>query len=114
MPTGAAWNITDDPEKPTTLWDSDADIRIPVAFAAWLAELGVGYASHEVLPESPLTCPSAGVYDPVSDTALVRLTISEPERAASLGRTLRATIRLRGDDGTTQDDRTLYLKVKAR
>jgi hypothetical protein len=114
MPTGAAWNTADDPEKPTTLWDSDADIKIPVAFAAWLAELGVGYGSHDVLPESPLTCPSEGTYDAGSDTVLIRLTIPEADRASALGRTLKATIRLMGDDGTTQDDRTLYLKVKAR
>lgn len=114
MPTGAAWNTTDDPEKPTTPWDSDADIRIPVAFSAWLAELGVGYASHQVFPESPLTCPSAGVYDAGSDTALVRLTIPEVNRPAAMGRTLKATIRVFGNDGTTQDDRSLYFKVKAR
>lgn len=114
MPTGAAWNTTEDPEKPTTLWDSDADIRVPVALAAWLAELGVGYSSHEVLPEAPLTCPSAGTYDSGTDTVLIRLTIPEADRATALGRTLKATVRVFGDDGTTQDDRTLYLKVKAR
>lgn len=110
MTIGAAWNI-DDPAKPWTDWDPNADIKIPFGFDEWLAELGVGYLSHEVLTANPLECADEGTY--TAGTALIRMKLAA-SAVYTEGTKYPFTIRVHGDDTTTQDDRTLWLKVKTR
>ena len=110
MTTGAAWN-TDDPAKPWALWDPDAKIAIPIGVADWLAALGVGYGSHEIIAAAPLECADEGVHDAGTIPVRMQLVASPTYKA---GTKYPFTIRIVGDDGFTQDDRTLYLKVKDR
>lgn len=110
MTTGAYWNV-DDPSKPWADFDSDADIKIPLGFNDWLAELGTTYDSHEIIAASPLECVDDGTYD--GETALVRMRLLSGADFAD-GTKYPFTTRIHGADGTTQDDRTLYLKVKSR
>ena len=110
MTIGAAWNI-DDPTKPWALWDPDANIVIPIGLSDWLTELGTTYGSHQVITAAPLECSNAGSY--ASGTIGVRMKlVSTPTYTA--GTKYPFTIRLIGADGVTQDDRTLWLKVKDR
>ncbi len=110
MTIGAAWN-TEDPEKPWALWDPDANIKIPIGVADWLTDLGVAYASHEVITEDPLQCVSPGAHS--SGTIDVRMAlVATPTYTA--GTKYPFTLRLHGSDGQTVDDRTLWLKVKPR
>lgn len=111
---GAAWNV-DNPAKPFADFDAEADIKIPIGLAAWLAELGVGYGSHEVLVPLPLECASPGTYgSDDAGTVLVRMRVKPGETVAAAATKYPFTIRVNGDDGTTQDDRTFYLKVYER
>lgn len=110
MTIGSAWDITD-PDKPWAKWDPNANIKIPIGLTDWLAELGVGYGSHQIITAAPLTCPDPGTYS--AGTILVRMAlVASPVFAPGVKYPF--TIRLTGDDGTTKDDRTLYLKVKER
>lgn len=110
MTIGAAWNI-DDPKKPWADWDPDADIKIPIGLDDWLAELGVGYASHDIIALPPLLCQEEGTY--ADGVILVRMSlVASP--TFSPGVKYSFTVRVFGNDGTTRDDRTLYLKVKDR
>lgn len=111
MATGPAWNL-DDPAKPWALWDPDADIKIPIGLDDWLATLGVGYADHEVIIAAPLECPAKGTY---TSGAPVLVRIRRATGAAyTAGTKYPFTIRVKGDDGTTQDDRTFWLQIKDR
>lgn len=107
---GAAWNI-EDPAKPWADWDPDADIKIPIGLDEWLAELGVGYATHDVIADAPLECASEGTYS--AGTVLVRMKLATAATYTA-GVKYPFTVRVFGDDGTTKDDRTLWLKVKER
>lgn len=107
---GDAWNV-DDPAKPWALWDPEADVKIPVGLDDWLTELGVGYDSHDVLTSAPLECASEGVYS--AGTVLIRMKLVTAA-VYEAGLKYPFTIRVFGDDGTTRDDRTLWLKVKDR
>ena len=107
---GDAWNI-DDPKKPWTDWDPEADVKIPIGLDDWLTELGVGYGDHEILAAAPLECASEGVYS--AGTVLVRMKLAAAATYVP-GVKYPFTVRVSGDDGTTQDDRTLWLKVKDR
>jgi hypothetical protein len=107
---GDAWNI-ENPAKPWTDWDPEADVKIPVGLDDWLAELGVGYDSHEILTDAPLECASEGVY--ASGTILVRMKLVTAA-VYSPGVKYPFTVGVFGDDGTTYDQRTLWLKVKDR
>lgn len=107
---GANWNI-DEPTKPWALWDPDANIVIPIGLDGWLAELGTTYGSHSIITAAPLECASEGVY--ASGTIGVRMKlVATPTYKA--GRRYPFTVRVVGLDGVTQDDRTLWLKVKDR
>lgn len=110
MTIGAAWNI-DNPKKPFAEFDAHADIKIPMGFDDWLTELGVIYFAHDVTALSPLECASPGTYS--SGTTLIRMRLA-PAALFTPGVKYPFTIRLRGADGTTQDDRTLFLKVLQR
>lgn len=110
MTIGAAWNI-DNPRKPYAEFDANADIKIPLGFVDWLAELGVIYSSHEVITAPPLECVSQGTYD--GTTVLIRMRLL-PGAQFTSGLKYPFTIRLKGADGTTQDDRTLWLRVLQR
>ncbi len=110
MTTGAAWN-TDNPEKPWALWDPDANITIPIGLADWLASLGVSYGSHEVIADAPLQCVDPGTYQ--SGTVGVRMALANGAIFQE-GAKYPITIRVVGTDGETQDDRTLWLKIKSR
>jgi hypothetical protein len=110
MTIGAAWNI-DDPTKPWALFDSDAKIPIPIGLDDWLADLGAAYGSHTILTAAPLECVSAGTYS--AGTILVRMKlVTSP--VYTDGVKYPFTVRVVGADGFTQDDRTLWLKVKSR
>lgn len=110
MPIGANWNI-DDAAKPWALWDPDANIVIPIGVTDWLAELGTGYGSHQIITAAPLECADPGTN--VSGTIGVRMKlVTSPTYKA--GTKYPFTIRLTGSDGITKDDRTLWLKVKDR
>lgn len=110
---GAAWD-TSDPLKPWALFDSDADIKIPIGLAAWLAELGTTYNSHVVIAADPLECMNAGTMaGDGAGTVLVRMR-RKPAAAFVANRKYPFTVRLVGSDGTTQDDRTFWLKLVSR
>jgi hypothetical protein len=110
MTIGAAWNI-DDPTKPWMLWDPDANIKIPIGVADWMADLSTSYGSHSILAAAPLECADPGSH--VSGTIAVRMKlVTSPTYKA--GTKYPFTIRVTGADGITKDDRTLWLKVKDR
>ncbi len=107
---GDAWNI-DDPLKPWALWDPQANVRIPIGLDAWLAELSATYGSHEIIAPAPLECADEGTY--AAGDILVRMKLA----AAAVyteGKKYPFTVRVLAADGLTQDDRTLWLKVKSR
>lgn len=110
MTIGAAWNI-DDPAKPWCDWDPNANIRIPIGVADWLTELGTTYASHDVLTAAPLECADEGTHS--AGTILVRMKLAAAPTFTE-GVKYPFTIRVFGSDGLTQDDRTLWLRVKSR
>lgn len=110
MAIGVNWNV-DDPLKPWALWDPDANIKIPIGLADWLAELGVSYGGHEIIAAAPLQCVSEGTF--ADGTVEVRMAlVATPTYVA--GRKYPFTIRVTGSDSLTQDDRTLWLKIKDR
>lgn len=111
MATGSAWNI-DDPTKPWALFDTDADVKIPIGVDDWLTSLGVGYASHEVIAAAPLECPAPGTHTPGAPI-LVRMRVASGA-SFTAGQKYPFTIRVHGDDGTTKDDRTFWLKLVVR
>lgn len=110
MTIGAAWNI-DDPTKPWALFDPDANIPIPIGLDDWLADLGTTYGSHSIIAAAPLECAAAGTYS--SGTILVRMKLVSAPTFAQ-GTKYPFTVRVVGADSITQDDRTLWLKVKTR
>lgn len=110
MTIGAAWNI-DDPDKPWAKWDPEANIAIPIGITDWLTELGAAYGSHDIIAAPPLECVSEGTN--VAGTITVRMKLVASPTYKS-GAKYPFTIRLFGLDGATQDDRTLWLKVKDR
>lgn len=111
MTIGAAWNV-DNPEKPFADWDPDADIKIPIGLEDWLTvDLGTAYQSHQIITASPLVCEDAGTY--TDGTVLVRMALIDGADYTE-GTKYAFTVRVFGSDGTTQDDRTLFLKVKQR
>lgn len=109
MTIGAAWNI-EDPAKPWALFDTDADIKIPIGIADWLTDLGTTYQSHTIIATSPLECAasshSAGVL-----TVRMRVAAGATFTAGSK---YPFTVRVQGADGTTKDDRTFWLLLKSR
>jgi len=107
---GDAWHL-DDPAKPWADWDPQANIVIPIGVDEWLAELATTYLSHEITATAPLECDEQGVY--LAGTIPVRMKlVASPTFQA--GKKYPFTIRIHGADGKTQDDRTLWLKVKDR
>lgn len=110
MAIGDAWNI-DDPKKPWADWDPDANIKIPIGLDDWLTELGDTYGSHQIIAVAPLECADAGTYS-AGDIQVRMKLVASPTYSA--GRKYPFTVRVFGADGLTQDDRTLYLKVKDR
>ena len=107
---GDAWNI-DDPTKPWALWDPDANVPIPIGLDDWLAEIGATYGSHSIITADPLECASAGTY--AAGTILVRMKL-QAAPTYTAGVKYPFTVRVVGADGITQDDRTLWLKIKQR
>lgn len=110
MAIGAAWDISD-PAKPWALWDDDANIVIPIGVLDWLAEIGTTYGSHTVTAVSPLQCADPGTYS--GGTIGVRMKLAAGA-AFTAGKKYPFTIRIIGADAITQDERTLWLKVKER
>lgn len=110
MTIGAAWNI-DDPEKPWTLWDSNANVKIPIGVGDWLTDLSATYGSHEVIADAPLLCVSEGTH--AAGTIEVRMALVASPTFVS-GTKYPFTLRITGADGITVDDRTLWLKVTSR
>lgn len=113
MTIGAAWNITD-PAKPWADWDPNANIAIPIGLAGWLAEIGATYGSHQVLTAAPLEVASLGTFEAdEAGTVRVRMKlVASP--TFTQGAKYPFTLRVLGADGVTQDDRTLWLRVKDR
>lgn len=109
MAIGERWN-TENPDRIWAKFDPDADIKIPFGITEWLADLGVGYASHDIIAPSPLECPDEGVYTP-GQRIRIRIRVATGATYTA-GQLYPFTIRLNGDDGTTKDDRTLYLKLQ--
>jgi hypothetical protein len=107
MTIGERWN-TDNPLKVWAYFDPDADIKIPFGITEWLADLGVGYASHQVLADPPLQCADPGTYTPGQR---IRIRMKRAAGTYTAG-PWPFIVRLHGDDGTTQDDKTLWLKLK--
>jgi hypothetical protein len=110
MTIGAAWNV-DDPHKPWALWDPDANIVIPIGLTDWLAELGTTYGSHSIITAAPLECANEGTYSAGAIGVRMKL-VATPTYTAGVKYPF--TVRVVGSDGVTQDDRTLWLKVKDR
>ena len=74
-------------------------------------ELGTTYASHDVLTDAPLECADEGTHS--AGTILVRMKLAAAPIFTE-GVKYPFTIRVFGSDGLTQDDRTLWLRVKSR
>lgn len=110
MTIGEAWDISD-PTKPWALWDPDANIVIPIGLDDWLTKLGVTYGSHSVITTDPLACLNQGLYS--AGTIGVRMALANGAEFTP-GLKYPFTVRVVGNDGTTRDDRTLWLKVKDR
>lgn len=110
MATGDFWNVTDDPAKPWGLFDPDASIVFPIEIDDWLTSLGVGYASHTIIADTPLECVTSSHSAGVISVSMQLLAGAD----YTAGMKYPFTVRLVGDDTFTQDDRTLYLKVKDR
>jgi len=110
MTIGAAWNV-DNPDKPWAKWDPEANIVIPIGLDDWLAELGTSYGSHDIIAAAPLECASEGTYQAGTIGARMKL-VATP--TYSPGVKYPFTVRVVGLDAATQDDRTLWLKVKDR
>jgi hypothetical protein len=111
MSIGDAWNI-DDPTKPWMLWDPDANIVIPIGIDDWLADLATTYSDHEVITADPLTCVSKGAYTSGQRIPIRMDLVASP--TFTPGKKYPFTLRIKGTDGQTQDDRTFWLKIKDR
>lgn len=109
MATGDQWNVSN-PEKPWTLWDPDANIVIPIFVDDWLAKLGVAYGGHSIIATDPLLCAGQGLY--LAGIIGVRMALSGAP--FEYNHKYPFTIRITGADLLTQDDRTLWLKIKER
>lgn len=110
---GNAWDVTD-PLKPVAIFDTNADIRIPIGLNGWLAGLGVAYGGHEVIAPLPLECMEEGSYgSDEAGTVLVRIRV-KPGAVFTLPLKAPFTVRVHGADGSTQDDRTFCLKLVSR
>lgn len=110
MTTGAAWDVSR-PEKPTALWDPQANIIIPIFVDDWLLMLGDTYGSHSIVTDDPLECVSQGLY--INGIIGVRMRVKDSVPFTA-GAKYPFTIRIVGTDTQTRDDRTLWLKVKER
>lgn len=109
MAIGEMWN-TSNPKRIWAWFDPDDDIKIPIGIDDRLTDLGVGYSSHEVIAASPLNCPDEGSY--VSGQR-IRVRMKRAAAASYSASTYYPfTVRISGDDGTTQSDLTLYLRFR--
>lgn len=107
---GDAWNI-DVPTKPWALWDPDADIKIPIGLDDWLQKLGTLYGDHDIIAAAPLECADQGTYS----AGIVRVRIRLAAGATfTPGVRYPFIVRVFGADGTTKDDRTLWLRLMQR
>lgn len=108
MATGDFWNV-DDPLKPWGLFDPEAILDFPISIADWLVDMDSTYASHSIITAAPLECDdsahSAGII-----TVRMSLVVTP---VYTSGVKYPFTLRLVCADGQ-QDDRTFWLKVKAR
>lgn len=111
MATGSLWNL-DNPLKPWALFDTNAILEIPFELEDWLASLGAGYDSHELIAPAPLE----GVNDDYSsvDGGIIAITIKVAAGAEFVkGKKYPFTVHLVCDDGQ-EDERTLWLKLVDR
>ena len=98
------WNVTN-PNKPTGIKDPNAVLDYPISFAAWLADIADTYLSHTV---EDLT--GGLVVDSSSQASgIITVWLS----GGTVGETASFTVRIVTTLGRT-DDRTFYLKIKAR
>jgi hypothetical protein len=104
------WN-TDNPLKPWGYFDPNAQLDIPFDWTAWLAELGVNYASHLFILPAELEEVSSGQNAGII-TIFVKVAAGQTVVA---GTKYPVTCRIT-TDGTPprKDDRTVYLKMFER
>lgn len=108
MATGDFWN-TDDPLKPWGLFDPDAILDFPIDVSGWLADMASTYASHTVIASDPLEHVTSG-HSAGIITVRMKLATTPTYTA---GQKYPFTLRLVCADGQ-QDDRSFWLKIKAR
>ena len=109
MAIGNMWN-TSNPKRIWAWFDPDDDVKIPIGIEERLTDMGVGYASHDVVVASPLECPDEGSFVPGSR---VRVRIKRAAAAAyDTAVYYPVLMRVSGDDGTSRSDITLYLRFR--
>jgi len=106
----AYWNV-ENPDKPWGKFDPNAKLSIPFDWTEWLADLGVAYASHQILVEAPLevvgSTHSAGII-----AAFIQV---QDGQSVQLNKKYSVTCRIVTDGNPPhQDDRTVYLKMVER
>lgn len=108
MTTGAAWNV-DDPYKPWARFDKDAIREIPFDWSEWLTDIGSTYASHTIICQTGLECPSS-----TQAGGVITATIQKASAATlEVGKKYTVTCRIVAANGE-QDDQTLWLKIVER
>lgn len=105
MPTGAAWNV-DDPFKPWARFDKDAIREIPFDWTEWLTDIGSTYASHTIICQEGLECPSSVQAGGVV-TAVIQ---KDPAQTLAVGKKYTVTCRIVAANGE-RDDQTLRLQI---
>lgn len=104
------WNV-ENPDKPWGKFDPNAQLSIPFNWVEWLADLGVNYASHSVIVESPLELIGSAH---VAGVIIAHVKVQDGQ-TAQLNRKYSVTCRIVTDcNPPHQDDRTVYLKMVQR
>lgn len=106
----AYWNV-DNPDKPWGKFDINAELDIPFNWADWLADLGLSYASHTIVAESPLEVVGSAHSNGII-TAFIKV---QAGQTPSINRKYAVTCKIVTDGSPPRkDDRTVYLKMMER
>ena len=104
------WNM-DNPAKPWGLFDPDASLDFPVDFSEWLADMGVAYGSHTIIPDPNLQVVQSAF---VSGVITARISKASSGTLAA-GTKYPVTYRIFTNETPPQhDDRTVWLKIADR
>jgi hypothetical protein len=104
------WNV-ENPDKPWGKFDPNAQLSIPFDWIEWLADLGVNYASHEIIVEAPLEVVGSAQ---VNGVIVAFLKVADGQEVA-INKKYSVTCRIVTDGNPPhQDDRTVFLKMVQR